>query len=375
VTRGRAMTTQRWNLNPRRALVAVTALVGAVVPTVFAATSGASTTLSVCPSPASLTDRAAARQLLMLGFTKEDDARLALLARNGIGGFFVMGSRRSDASIKQAGSQIAAIRRGAASAKLTVPFIAVDDEGGRVQRFVGLGAVPSARELGAQPASKIRSTAQAHADKLAALGLNMDFAPVLDLDDRDNGVIADRSFSKDPKLAWAGAKAFADGLTAAGLTPVFKHFPGHGSASGDSHKALVTTPPIAELRKADLVPFGEAINSGAQVMMMGHLLVPGLTSGNTPTTWTPAAYQELRRMGFAGIVMTDDLGMGALSVEKTIGARASRAVAAGADMVLFATTNGAEQILDTLEADMKSGKLPRARVNEAVGRTLKLRCG
>jgi beta-N-acetylhexosaminidase len=203
----------------------------------------------------------------------------------------------------------------------------------------------------------------------------MDFAPVLDLDDRDNGVIADRSFSKDPKLAWAGAKAFADGLIAAGLTPVFKHFPGHGSASGDSHKALVTTPPIAELRKADLVPFGEAINSGAQVMMMGHLLVPGLTTGNTPTTWTPAAYQELRRMGFAGVVMTDDLGMGALSVEKTIGARASRAVAAGADMVLFATTNGAEQILDTLEADMKSGKLPRARVNEAVGRTLKLRCG
>jgi hypothetical protein len=127
VTCGPTMKTKRWNLNPRAALVAVTALISAVLPTVFASTSRATTTLFVCPSPASLTDRAAARQLLMLGFTKEDDARLALLARNGIGGFFVMGSRRSDASIKQAGSQIAAIRRGAASAKLTVPFIAVDD--------------------------------------------------------------------------------------------------------------------------------------------------------------------------------------------------------------------------------------------------------
>ncbi len=332
-------------------------------------------TLRTCAPAASLTNRAAARQLLMLGFTDETDARLNLLARNGIGGFFVMGSRRSQSSIKRAKAQIAAIRSGIATAKLTDPFIAVDDEGGRVQRLTGLGTLPSARELGAQPAADIRAIAKTHANKLRTVGLNMDFAPVLDLDDRDNGVIADRSFSKDPKVAWTGAKAFADGLTDAGLTPVFKHFPGHGSANGDSHKGLVTTPPIAELRKLDLLPFADAIKSGAKVMMMGHLLVPGLTNGTTPTTWTPGAYAELRRMGFTGVIMTDDLGMGALSVEKTVARRASRAIAAGADMVLFATTNGAEQILDGLEADMTSGKLPRARVNDAVTRSLRLRCG
>ncbi len=331
--------------------------------------------LRTCPTPSAMSNRAAARQLLMLGFTDETAVQLKPLARNGIGGFFAMGSRRSQASIKKATAQIAAVRAGAKAGKLSEPFIAADDEGGRVQRFTGLGVIPSARELGTQPAADIRAIAKVHAIKLRTVGLNMDFAPVLDLDDRDNGVIADRSFSKDPKVAWTGAKAFADGLSDAGLTPVFKHFPGHGSASGDSHKGLVTTPPIAQLRKADLLPFADAIRSGAQVMMMGHLLVPGLTSGNTPTTWTPAAYAELRKMGFTGAILTDDLGMGALSAEKTIARRASRAIAAGADMVLYATTNGAEQMLDGLEADMKSGKLPRARVNDAVTRLLRIRCG
>ena len=332
-------------------------------------------TIVVCPTARSLDDRAAARQLLMLGFIDETDARLKALAQNGIGGFFVMGSRRSADAIKKAKTQIAAIRAGASSENLTEPFIGVDDEGGRVQRFVGLGALPSARELGARPADDIRAIAKNHAKKLRSLGLNMDFAPVLDLDDRDNGIIADRSFSKDPKQAWTAAQAFARGLTDAGIRPVYKHFPGHGSANGDSHQGLVTTAPITELRKADVLPFKDAIRNGAQFMMMGHLLVPGLTSGTTPTTWTPAAYYELRTMGFSGVIFTDDLGMGALSAENSVARRASRAINAGADMVLYATTIGAEQLLNGLVADIESGKLPRARVNEAVTRSLKIRCG
>lgn len=357
-------------------MVTCAAIISALtISTVSKATPAGAETLRTCPAASTLSNRAAARQLLMLGFTDETAARLKPLAQNGIGGLFAMGSRKSQASIKKATTQIAAIRAGAKAGKLADPFIAADDEGGRVQRFTGLGVIPSARELGAQPAADIRAISKAHATKLRAVGLNMDFAPVLDLDDRDNGVIADRSFSKDPKVAWTGAQAFAAGLTDAGLTPVFKHFPGHGSASGDSHKGLVTTSPIAQLRKADLLPFADAITGGARVMMMGHLLVPGLTTGDTPTTWTPAAYQELRQMGFSGVIMTDDLGMGALSAEKTVARRASRAIAAGADMVLYATTNGAEQILDGLEADMKSGKLYRARVNDAVTRSLRLRCG
>jgi beta-N-acetylhexosaminidase len=328
-----------------------------------------------CPNPSAMSDREAARQLLMLGFVDETDARLTSLAGNGIGGFFVMGSRKTDAGVKRATAQLAAIRSGATAAGLYQPFIATDEEGGRVQRFVALGKVPSGREMGKLDAVAIQSIAKDHGAKLTALGLNMDFAPVLDLDDRTSGVIADRSFSKDPTIAWNAANAFAKGLVQAGLTPVFKHFPGHGSANGDSHKGLVTTPSITELRKKDLLPFAAAIKDGAKVIMMGHLLVPGLTEGNTPTTWTPAAYQELRKMGFNGVIMTDDLGMGALSVEPTVGGRASRAIAAGADIILYATTTGAEKILDTLAADIKSGKLPRARVNEAVTHTLSLRCG
>jgi beta-N-acetylhexosaminidase len=328
-----------------------------------------------CPNPAAMQDREAARQLLMLGFVEETDARLSSLAANGIGGFFVMGSRKTDAGVKRAKEQLGAIRSGVTGAGLYQPFIATDEEGGRVQRFVALGKVPSGREMGKQEVGAVQTIAQTHGAKLSAIGLNMDFAPVLDLDDRTSGVIADRSFSKDPTIAWNAANAFAKGLVQSGLTPVYKHFPGHGSANGDSHKGLVTTPSITELRKTDLLPFAAAIKAGAKVIMMGHLLVPGLTEGNTPTTWTPAAYQELRKMGFTGVIMTDDLGMGALSIEPTVGGRASRAIAAGADIILYATTNGAEKILDTLVADIKSGKLPRARVNEAVAHTLSLRCG
>jgi beta-N-acetylhexosaminidase len=328
-----------------------------------------------CPAPASLSDRAAARQLLMLGFTNETETRLTALAKNGIGGFFVMGSRKDTTALAKVRAQVKAIRSGAGQSGLGMPFIAVDDEGGRVQRLTALGKLPSGREMGAKSASDIRSLAATHGAKLSQLGLNMDFAPVLDLDGRASGVIADRSFSTDPSTAWAAAGAFSDGLESAGIKPVYKHFPGHGSASGDSHKGLVTTPSIVELRKKDLLPFAAAIKDGATFMMMGHLLVPGLTDRKTPTTWTPGAYQELRNMGFNGVIMTDDLGMGALDAEPTVGRRASRSIAAGADMVLFATTSGAEQILDALEADIKSGVLPRTRVNEAVGRTLKMRCG
>jgi beta-N-acetylhexosaminidase len=334
----------------------------------------ATTSARTCPDAASLSDRGAARQLLMLGFTNEADSRMTALAKNGIGGFFVMGSRRTPEGVKRATQQVAAIRSGATEARLSQPFIATDEEGGRVQRFVALGKLPSAREMGSKDAATVQSIAQNHGNKLSGLGLNMDFAPVLDLDERASGVIADRSFSTDPAKAFSSANAFAVGLSAAGLTPVYKHFPGHGRASGDSHKGLVTTPSIVELRKKDLLPFASAIKGGAQVIMMGHLLVPGLTDTVTPTTWTPAAYQELRSMGFTGVIMTDDLGMGALAAEPTVGRRASRSIAAGADMVLFSTTAGAELILDQLVADMKSGKLPRNRVNDAVSRTLKLRC-
>jgi beta-N-acetylhexosaminidase len=344
------------------------------VAAAFAAPTIPKTSVKTCPQPSAMTDREAARQLLMLGFVDETDERLNSLAKNGIGGFFVMGSRKSQAGVKRATAQVAAIRKGATAGGLYQPFIATDEEGGRVQRFVAIGKLPSGREMGAKSVTAIQTIAKDHAAKLAAIGLNMDFAPVLDLDDRPTGIIADRSFSKDPTVAWNAANAFAKGLVDSGLTPVYKHFPGHGSASGDSHKGLVTTPPIAELRKKDLLPFAAAVKDGAKVIMMGHLLVPGLTEGSTPTTWTPAAYQELRNLGFRGVIMTDDLGMGALLAEPTVGGRASRAIAAGADIILYATTAGAEKILDTLIADMKTGKLPRARVNEAVTHTLALRC-
>jgi beta-N-acetylhexosaminidase len=328
---------------------------------------------ATCPSANTLSNREAARQLLFLGFVDEPDSRLTALGTNGIGGFYLMGARKTDAAIERAKAQLKALASVTPIKGLPAPFVAVDEEGGRVQRLAMLGKLPSAREMAKDPAagSKVRE----HAKRLRPLGINMVFAPVLDLDTRATGVISDRSFSGDPDAAWATAKTVADAWSSAGVTPVFKHFPGHGAADGDSHTGLVTTPAWSALQKKDVRPFASAVGDGARVIMMGHLLVPGLTQGSTPTTWTPAAYQALRALAFEGLIITDDLGMGALKAEPTIARRASRALTAGADMVLVSSTAQAEATLNGMEAELKAGTLSRATIDKAVTRVLSQKCG
>jgi beta-N-acetylhexosaminidase len=328
--------------------------------------------LAACLSAATaLSPRDRLAQRLVVGVDAADpDAVVATVRATQVGGIFI-------------GGNATALLRNQALAKVqdvsrTPLAVSVDDEGGRVQRLDGLdGPLPSARRMAARNTpEQVRDLARTRGRALAGRGVTVDFAPVVDVGTQPaNPVIGDRAFSDDPAVVVRYAGAFADGLRAADVLPVLKHFPGHGHASGDSHKGRVTTPPLADLKKTDLRPYAELLNAGPVAVMVGHLDVPGLTDG-LPTSLTPATYALLRDdYGFDGLVVTDDLGaMKAVTGTFTLPEAVQKALAAGADQALW--SSGAQDaaavgsLLDGLEQALAAGRLDATANDRAVARVL-----
>jgi beta-N-acetylhexosaminidase len=316
---------------------------------------------------AALTPRARLAQRLMVGVDASDPVETAELVRaSQVGGVFLAGD-----ATRLLRDQ--AMRGVQAVARLPVA-VAVDDEGGRVQRIEALdGELPSARRLAAEHTpDEVRELGRERGVALRARGVTVNFAPTVDLGGRPaRHVIGDRAYSADPAVVARYARAFADGQRAAGILPVFKHFPGHGRADGDSHRRRVTTPPLAELRAADLRPYAELLADGPAGVMVGHLDVPGLT-GELPSSLTPEVYALLRgEYGFDGLVLTDDLGaMRAVSARFTLSEAVRRALAAGADMALWSSGGPVDPVLAELERALAAGELDPAANDRAVTRVL-----
>jgi beta-N-acetylhexosaminidase len=175
--------------------------------------------------------------------------------------------------------------------------VSVDEEGGRISQLSDVigSALPSPRVMAQQSTpDEVYRKALDRGRKMRSLGITIDFAPVVDVTAAPaDTVIGDRSFSADPAVVTKYAGAYARGLRDAGVLPVLKHFPGHGHASGDSHLVSVVTPPLAELQKADLVPYRSLVAESPVGVMMGHMQVPGLT-GSDPASLSPAAVSLLR---------------------------------------------------------------------------------
>ncbi|NLU83692.1 glycoside hydrolase family 3 N-terminal domain-containing protein [Rhodococcus sp. HNM0569] len=315
----------------------------------------------------SLTRRQQLAQMLTVGVTDTDDA-VSVVRDEGVGGVFV-GSWTDESML--ANREVPRVQ---AASELPV-MVTIDEEGGRVSRVEDLlGADPSAREAArTMSADEVYEMALERGRGLASLGITVDFAPDVDVSAQpDDAVIGDRSFSDDPALVTHYAGAYAQGLRDAGIFPVIKHFPGHGSGSGDSHRGSVTTPPIDELVEKDLLPFRELAHTGVGVMV-GHLEVPGLTEPGTPASISPSAMSLLRNGSgygadpYDGIVFTDDLsGMQAITDRYDITEAVSAALEAGADSALWLTTEDVPRVLDHLEAEMDSGRLSQQRVTDAV---------
>ena len=250
-------------------------------------------------------------------------------------------------------------------------MVAVDEEGGRVQRFEAmLGSMPSAAEMTALTVDAVRAMATERAEALADLGVTVVLAPVLDVGGSPG--IGDRSFSDDPEVVSTHGIAFAEGLMAGGLVPVVKHFPGHGRANADSHDELATTPPLDELWEVDLLPF--VLTPDGAAVMVGHLAVPGLTGG-VPATLSPAAITGLLRddLGFDGVVVTDDLAMGAVADLVGVATAARLALIAGADLLMIGGLANVVPAAWSLVAALDDGSLDERWLDEAVERVLAMR--
>ncbi|UFU04061.1 hypothetical protein LQF12_05575 [Ruania suaedae] len=257
-------------------------------------------------------------------------------------------------------------------------LIAIDEEGGNVSRLqASTGSdLPTPAALGVVDDPQLTEhCARAMGELIAACGIDVTFAPVLDVASRaDNPVIGARSFGPGTALVARHGRAVVRGLRAAGVLSGGKHFPGHGDTDVDSHLALPTVDVTdGELTARDLPPFVEAFDEGMDAVMVGHLIVPAWDPG-APASLSQAVIARVRSMGFTGPVVTDALDMQAVSGDG-VGRAAVRALAAGADLLCLGSTaevpdDGAwfAEVRDHIEAALEAGELDHERVREAAGR-------
>lgn len=245
-------------------------------------------------------------------------------------------------------------------------FVGIDEEGGKVHRLSNEGTMPSAAEMGAMSDDQVKQVADEWAKKMLTYGVNVDFAPVVDLNNPSSPIIGanGRSFSSDPNVVAAKANAFADGLRQNGIIPTFKHFPGHGNSLQDSHLGDATTPPLDSLKKADLVPYTKVLSNPESMVMMGHLVVPGLTTAEEPASINKAAYDLLRNdYKFSGLTITDDLGdMKAIKDHYSLPEAVNKSFLAGADIALFNGESQVKAIIDYVEQQANTNPDLKAKI-------------
>jgi beta-N-acetylhexosaminidase len=245
-------------------------------------------------------------------------------------------------------------------------IISVDQEGGIVARLGSpLTEWPAPMSYGAAGSGPLaREAGQGLASELVPLGFNTDFAPDTDVTiGPKDPTIGARSMSGDPDTVASLGTAFSQGMLAAGVLPVIKHFPGHGSVTTDSHVNMPLQPATAaELQARDWKPFQAAIAAGVPVVMTGHIAVPALEPG-VPASLSAPTYAALRGLGFKGVAVTDALNMGAVNKQYPAGSAAVKALAGGADLLLMPAD--VQQAHAAIVDAVTSGALPAARLDEA----------
>ncbi|TMA82643.1 MAG: beta-N-acetylhexosaminidase [Deltaproteobacteria bacterium] len=308
--------------------------------------------------------RAAVARLFFAGIptTTLDDATIALHAEMPFGGVVLF---------RHNGGEPAAMRRLTdAIHRLDPqlpPLVAIDHEGGRVHRLdPPFTRFPPPAVVAAHGAPAVRAVAAAMARELAAIGIDLTFAPVLDVASNPaNPVIGDRAFATEPEAAAALALAAFRATRAAGLLTCGKHFPGHGDTAADSHLELpIVEKTRRELTRTELVPFRRAIAAGIPMLMSAHVLYPALDR-DRPATLSPAILTGLlrRHLGFRGVVCTDDLEMRAIADHYGPGEAAVAAIAAGVDLLLYChRQDDLRTAITAVERALAEGRLDERRI-------------
>ncbi|WP_276356393.1 beta-N-acetylhexosaminidase [Cohnella caldifontis] len=315
-------------------------------------------------------------QLFMCGFegTEADEGILRLIRDYGLGG--VIYFRRNLRNAEQVAALSARLQKEA-----RVPlFISIDQEGGMVVRLEeGVTVMPGAMAQGAAGDETLtREAARLAAGELRQAGINMNFAPCLDVNNNPrNPVIGVRSYGEDPHLVGRLGTAAMEGYREGGVLPVLKHFPGHGDTAADSHYELPVVPHAPDrLEQVELVPFRQAIRQGAGAIMTAHVVFPAFEPEGVPATLSGRILTGLlrERLGFEGVIVTDCLEMKAISETIGVARGAVQAIKAGADLVLVShRIDRQTAALEAVYEAVLAGEIPESRIDESVERLWNLK--
>ncbi|MBQ6670045.1 MAG: glycoside hydrolase family 3 protein [Firmicutes bacterium] len=265
-----------------------------------------------------------------------------------------------------------------------LPFVAIDEEGGKVTRLAGSTDkgiyVKTYRSMGAigktgDPANALEA-GQTIGKYLKEYGFNLDFAPVADINTNPrNVIIGDRAFGSDPELAAKMVCAFIDGLHESSVLSSVKHFPGHGDTTADTHYGMVAVKKTWEqLKEAELIPFSASFGT-TDFVMIAHINLPNATSDGRPASLSKELITDKLRgeLGYTGLVTTDSLAMEAITDQYSQEESAVLAVEAGVDVLLMPfdyTTS-----FDSIVAAVESGRIPESRIDDSVLRILRAKAG
>lgn len=260
-------------------------------------------------------------------------------------------------------------------------FIGTEEEGGENSRIASqekmkVEETETARMIGESGDSvRARETGQTIGTYMKEMGFNLNFAPVVDVSEKEENVImGSRTYGTDPELTADMASAFVTGIQAEGVSAALKYFPGQGSLTEDTHKgAADITKTIKELRETEFKPFSEGIEAGADFIMVGHASVSSVTENQTPASLSKLMIAEILRneLRFDSVVITDSMNMKAITETYSPEEAAAKAVKAGADMILC-PDNGREAY-EGIRKAVKDGEIEEKRLDESVLRILKVK--
>ncbi|MDF2988210.1 MAG: beta-glucosidase-like glycosyl hydrolase [Eubacterium sp.] len=310
------------------------------------------------------------------GYTNDAHSK-QLLEKYHVSGFIVF--KKNIQNTHQLSALLNSLKETNSGSSKVPLFLSVDEEGGRISRLPEEFHKFPSNDIIGQKNDSILSyrIGQILGKELNAFGLNMDFAPVLDINSNpDNPVIGDRSFGTTAELVSKLGIETMKGIQSQKIISVVKHFPGHGDTSVDSHVGLPrVNHGIDRLKSFELKPFEAAIENGADAVMIAHILLPKLDAKN-PASFSKSVITDLLRtdMNFDGVVITDDFTMGAIEKNYDMGKAAVKSIQAGGDIVLVCHGfDKQETVISALLAAARSGQISQERLNQSVYRILKLK--
>jgi beta-N-acetylhexosaminidase len=325
-----------------------------------------------------LSIRQKVEQLFVISFpgTTVQQQTVSLLNRHAFGGVILYGRNC------QSPQQIRLLLAGLQSAARSPLLVCVDQEGGTVTRIQrGVPVLPAEQTYGKLgSAQRVLNDAAASAAALRPLGVTMNLAPVVDVLVNPQSPIGSRSYGSNPALDARLVSAAIRGYQGHGLPATAKHFIGLGHTSIDSHDLLPTVRlTLAQLERADLIPFRAAIAAGVSTILVAHVALPSIDPVYRPASLSPVIIKNVirRRLGFQRVVMTDSLMMGALPKGQEPAA-AERAFAAGADLLLLGWDRDIapsliEEAIDRVSAAVTSGRIPEAQLDSSMRRIAALK--